>query len=148
MPRFVAPVMSALALAIAALSFTSCAKTGKDSAKASQPPTVAVARAAEIRSEVTGPQAAGLDLPLQRWYEPLPDWICHVVAVRDQVIDWLDLVAHEGVDPVQLRLKLGLGLKIPGHDVLPRSRRRARAASSATRSPLVAMRSSAVSLRR
>ena len=46
MPRFVTPVMSALALAIAALSVTSCAKTGKEAAKAAQPPTVAVARAA------------------------------------------------------------------------------------------------------
>jgi RND family efflux transporter MFP subunit len=45
MPRFVAPARSALALAIAALSVTSCAKTGKETAKAAQPPTVAVAKA-------------------------------------------------------------------------------------------------------
>jgi RND family efflux transporter MFP subunit len=46
MSRFVAPAAGALALAVAALLFSACAKSGDETAKASPPPTVAVAKAA------------------------------------------------------------------------------------------------------
>jgi RND family efflux transporter MFP subunit len=45
MPRFVSSAMSVLALVITALFMTSCDKGGKEAAKTSQPPTVAVAKA-------------------------------------------------------------------------------------------------------
>ena len=35
------------------------------------------------------------------------------------LIDRLDLVAHELVDPVELGLELGIGLEIPTHDSIP-----------------------------
>ena len=35
------------------------------------------------------------------------------------MVDRLDLVAHELVDPVELRLVLGVGLEVPTHDGIP-----------------------------
>lgn len=45
MSRFIAPAKSAVALTIAALFVTACSKENKESTKAAQPPTVAVAKA-------------------------------------------------------------------------------------------------------
>lgn len=47
MPRFVVPAAGALALAVAALFFSACARSGNETAKASTPTTIAVAKAAK-----------------------------------------------------------------------------------------------------
>ena len=81
---------------------------------------LAVAGAAEVRAEVAGPQPALAHLLLQRGDQPLPRRVGHVVAVRDEVIDRLYLVAHEAVHPVELRLEFRLGFKVPAHESSPR----------------------------
>ncbi len=80
---------------------------------------LAVPGPAEVRAEVAGPQAAIADLLLERWDERLTHRVLHVPRVVDDLIDRFDLVAHEVVDPIELGLELGVGLKIPTHDGIP-----------------------------
>ena len=80
---------------------------------------LAVPGPAEVRAEVTGPQAAIADLLLERWDERLTHRVLHVPRVVDDLIDRFDLVAHEVVDPIELGLELGVGFKIPTHGGIP-----------------------------
>ena len=80
---------------------------------------LAVAGAPEVRSQMTGPQPAVLNLALQGRYQPLPDRIVHVVAMGDEVVDRLDLAAHETVDPVELCRKLGARSQSPRSQLTP-----------------------------
>ena len=74
----------------------------------------------EIRAEMRGPQPLPAHLVLQ-WVDDLPLGVVHrhELLVREQDVEWLDLVAHELVSPVELLLVLGIGLEIPRHAVLP-----------------------------
>jgi hypothetical protein len=76
---------------------------------------LAVALPAELLAEVTGPEPALLHLRLERLHHRARARVGLVVRVAEYVVERLDLVAHECVDPVQLALKLRFGLEIPGH---------------------------------
>ena len=80
---------------------------------------LAVAGAAEVRTEVARPQAPLAHLLLERWDQRLTHRILHVPCVVDDLIDGLDLVADEVVDPVELCLELGIGFEIPTHGGTP-----------------------------
>ena len=97
---------------------------------------LAVPGPAEVRAEVTGPQAAIADLLLEGWDERLTHRVLHVPRVVDDLIDRFDLVAHEVVDPIELGLELGVGFKIPTHDDIPLLTS-ATASMCAERTPLV-----------
>ncbi len=72
--------------------------------------------AAELRAEVRRPQTLAPDLVLQRVDDRTPRVVeRYELQVREQVVEWLDLLPHESVSPVQLLLVLGLGLEIPRH---------------------------------
>ena len=77
---------------------------------------LAVALPAELGAEVGRPQPLAAHLLLQR----VDDLAAGVVERRElqagpHQVERLDLLPHERVDPVQLRLELGLGLEIPRH---------------------------------
>ena len=76
---------------------------------------LAEALAAELGREVRGPQAALLDLLLQRRVDAIE------VGLRQTVLDGLDrphLFAHEGAHPLELALELGVGAEVPGHVIV------------------------------
>jgi len=77
-----------------------------------------VARAAELGPEVARPEAVLPDLGLQRIGDLLVDRVPAVVrrgGVGKREVERLDLTPHELLRPVELLLKVGLGLEIPGH---------------------------------
>ena len=79
---------------------------------------LAVARAAELGAEMAGPEAVLPHLCLQRIGDLLVHRVPPVVrrgGVREREVERLDLPPHEHVRPVELLLKLGLRLEIPGH---------------------------------
>ena len=80
---------------------------------------LAVAGSAEVRAEVAGPQAAVAHLLLQRGDQGLAHRILHVPRVMNDLIDRLDLVADEVVDPIELGLELRIGFEVPTHDSIP-----------------------------
>ena len=80
---------------------------------------LAVALAAEFGAQMAGPQAALLHLFLQRRDELGALGVGEVVGVPQNEIQRLYLFTDELVHPVQLCLKLRLGLKIPGHGCPP-----------------------------
>src|SRR3546814_12083067 len=71
--------------------------------------------AAQLRLQVAGPQLALLDLGLQWPYQRVALRVARVVGIAQHVVERLDLLAHEGADPVEFLLERGLGLEIPGH---------------------------------
>src|SRR3546814_9027968 len=73
-----------------------------------------VALAPELGTEVRGPQPLVAHLLLERVEDlahPLIGWREH--EVRPQHVERLDLLPHEGISPVQLRLVLRLRLEVP-----------------------------------
>ena len=79
-----------------------------------------VALATELGAEVAGPQAAFADLLFER-VDDGPQCVVERVEglVPPKKVDRLNLVADEGVDPVQLLLELGLGGELPPHLLTP-----------------------------
>ncbi|MCY1353071.1 hypothetical protein D9M69_394010 [compost metagenome] len=73
------------------------------------------ARATQLGAEMAGPQAARLDLGLQGPDQTHIGRVLHVVGAIQHVIERLDASADEFIDPVELRLKLGIGFKRPTH---------------------------------
>jgi hypothetical protein len=80
---------------------------------------LAVALAAELRTEMARPELAALNLRLERPDERVPLGIAHVVGVAEYVVERLDLALHELLDPVELGLELWVGLEIPSHGGVP-----------------------------
>ena len=80
---------------------------------------LAVAGSAEVGAEMAGPQAAVADLLLEWGDQGLAHGILHVPRVVDDLIDRLDLVAHEVIDPIELGLELRIGFEVPTHDRIP-----------------------------
>ncbi len=76
---------------------------------------LAVARSAELRPQMAGPQLAALHLILKRADQVLVARVRDVVGALEQIVERLDLGADEVIDPVELLLELGVGFKIPGH---------------------------------
>ena len=62
-----------------------------------------------------GPQAALLDDLLQRRDERLADRVVEVVRLLDDQVERLALLAHEVLDPRELRGVLGVGREVPRH---------------------------------
>ena len=61
-----------------------------------------VARPAQVRTEVGGPQPALFDDLLQRGDQRLAHRIIEIVGLLDDQVDWLALGAHEVLDPLEL----------------------------------------------
>src|SRR5882672_10182807 len=61
------------------------------------------------------PQFALAHLGLQRPHQLVSFRIANVVRMSQHVVEWLDFLAHELIDPVEVLLELGLGFKIPTH---------------------------------
>ena len=74
-------------------------------------PHLPEAHPAERRRQVRRPQPLGLDLLLQR-----ADEDPHLVVGQIQGLEREHLLADEPAHPLQLRLELGFGREIPGHD--------------------------------
>ncbi len=84
---------------------------------------LAEAGASELGAQVARPQAALLHALLQRLQDRHRARVALVVGAAEHVVERLDLVSHERVQPVELALELGLGLEVPGHrGVLRRGR--------------------------
>ncbi len=77
---------------------------------------LAVSLAAELGTEMCGPQPLAPHLFLQRVDHPAPRAVeRNELVVREEVVERLDLFADEVLRPVELLLVLGVGLEIPGH---------------------------------
>ena len=77
---------------------------------------LAVALAAELGTEVGGPQPLAANLLLQGVDDLAPRPLEGLVLlVPPDEVERLDLLAHEPVSPVQLLLELGLGFEVPRH---------------------------------
>src|SRR5439155_14170941 len=74
------------------------------------------ALAAELGAEVGRPQSLTPHLFFQRVDDLAPSALERLVLlVAPDEVERLDLLADERVSPIQLLLKLGLRLEIPGH---------------------------------
>ena len=76
-----------------------------------------VALTAKLGSEVACPQPLFAH-PVLKWAHDLGEFggqrrVDDVLALIGEVVERLDLVAHERVHPVELRLKLGVGAEVP-----------------------------------
>src|SRR6266478_4273069 len=69
----------------------------------------------ELRPEMARPQFALAHLGLQRPHQLVAFRIAHIVRMPQHVVERLDFLAHELIDPVEVLLELGLGFKIPTH---------------------------------
>ena len=65
------------------------------------------------------PEAALLDLGLQRTDQGIALRILDLIGKAEDVVERLDLLLHKKVDPVQFLLKFRIGFEIPRHDVSP-----------------------------
>src|ERR1700674_3033092 len=74
-----------------------------------------VALPAELRSEMARAQFALAHFGLQRPHQLVSFRIANVVSMSQPVVERLDFLAHELIDPVEVLLELGLGFKIPTH---------------------------------
>src|SRR5258708_5494649 len=74
-----------------------------------------MARPAEFGPEMTRPQFALAHLGLQRPHQAVSFRIANVVRMPQHVVERLDFLAHELIDPVEVLLELGFGFKIPTH---------------------------------
>ena len=77
---------------------------------------LAEALAAEVGRQVGGPQAALLDLLLQRRDRALEALLAEIL---EHGLDRPDLLAHEVAHPVELLLELGLRREVPRHRLPP-----------------------------
>ena len=80
---------------------------------------LAIPLAAEVGSEVTGPQAAVLHLPLERANDRHRGPIGLVVRIVEDVVERLDFLADERVHPIELLLEPGVSFEIPSHLLPP-----------------------------
>src|SRR5215467_768770 len=71
---------------------------------------------------MTGPQLALFHFGLERSYQRVALGIAHVIRMAEHVVERLDFLAHELLDPIQLLLEFRFGFKIPTHDNSPSSR--------------------------
>ena len=78
---------------------------------------LAVAGTAELLVEEDRPQALVLDLVLQALDQRLDLRVLGADRVGEHVLERLDLLAAELLDPVELLLELGFGREVPGHGV-------------------------------
>ena len=78
---------------------------------------LAVAGAAELLVEEDRPQALVLDLVLQALDQRLDLRVLRADRVREDVVERLDLLPAELLDPVELLLELRIGGEVPGHGV-------------------------------
>src|SRR6185369_3659729 len=95
---------------------------------------LAVARPAEVRAEMAGPQPAAPDLVLQRTDRGAALRIGDVIrgaVTGEAIVERLDLALHEVEHPVELFLEFGVGLEIP-HRYSPHRALLARASALAT----------------
>jgi hypothetical protein len=72
----------------------------------------------EIRTQVARPELPPLHLVLERLRDPPLDGIAKIEGIRwtrKEITERLDVLAGEVLDPVELLLKLGIGLEVPGH---------------------------------
>jgi hypothetical protein len=77
---------------------------------------LAVALAAEVGAEMTGPEAALFHLLLERVdHGAQPGRGRGVVVVRPEQVERRDFFAHELPHPFELGLELGLGAEVPRH---------------------------------
>src|SRR6266851_5315851 len=76
---------------------------------------LSVALPAKLRPEMARPQFALAHLGLQRPHQLVSFRIANVVRMSEHVVERLDFLAHELIDPVEILLELGLGFKIPTH---------------------------------
>src|SRR6267142_5090324 len=74
-----------------------------------------IALPAKLWSEMTRPQFALAHLGLQRPHQLVSFRIANVVRMPEHVVERLNFLAHELIDPVEVLLELGLGFKIPTH---------------------------------
>ena len=73
---------------------------------------LAIARSTKFRSKMAGPQALGLHLGLERLQNLAVLGVLDVIGravTREQKIQRLAFLAHEGLDPVQLFLEFRIG---------------------------------------
>ncbi|MCY1380722.1 hypothetical protein D9M69_685690 [compost metagenome] len=68
---------------------------------------------------MTRPQLASLHLRLQRFDQLLEQRIVDIPRAAQHMIEGLDFLPYKLLDPIQFRLYLGVGLKVPGHGVSP-----------------------------
>ena len=95
---------------------------------------LAVAGPAEVLVEEDRPQALGLDLVLQALHQRLDLRVLRPDRVREHVLERLDLLPAELLDPVELLLELRLGREVPTPSDDPRARSvRAQSARSRVR---------------
>src|SRR5712692_425932 len=105
---------------------------------------LSVALPAQFWSEMASPQFALAHLGLQRPHQAVSFRIANVVRMAQHVVERLDFLAHELIDPVEVLLELGLGFKIPTHDcssnyrAIRQPRRRASPDSLSGFSPILA----------
>ena len=80
--------------------------------------------APELGAEVRGPEATVADLLLERIDDP-PALVVEggELEPAPEQVERFHLLAHEGLDPVQVLLELGLGLEVPCHALVPISPR-------------------------
>ena len=77
---------------------------------------LAVALAAQLRPEVSGPEPAAPYFLPQRFDDPASLIVQrNELQVREDQIEWLDLLAHEIVRPLQLLLVIGFSFETPDH---------------------------------
>ena len=76
---------------------------------------LAVALTAELRAKVARPKMLISDLLLQRADDAQRPLVALVVRIAEDVVERFDLLGQEGVDPVELLLKLRIGLEVPRH---------------------------------
>src|SRR6202521_6283300 len=74
-----------------------------------------VALPAELRPEMARPQFALAHFGLQRPHQLVSFRIANVVWMPEHVVEWLDFLGHELIDPVAVLLELRLGVKKPTH---------------------------------
>ena len=79
---------------------------------------LAVALAAELWPKMAGPEAALPHALLQRPNQFREQRIVNVPLIAEHMIERLDLVAHETVDPVELLLELRVSEELPRHRIL------------------------------
>ena len=78
---------------------------------------LAVAGAAEVLVEEDRPEALVLDLVLQPFDQRLDLRVLRADRVGEDVVERLDLLTAELLDPVELLLELRIGREVPSHGV-------------------------------
>src|SRR5262249_44084836 len=78
-----------------------------------------VSLAPQLRAEMTRPEFVFFDFSLKRPYQRVALGIAYVIRMAEDIVERLDLLAHELLDPIELLLEFRFGFKIPAHIVSP-----------------------------